>query len=66
MRKSGVLMHVTSLPSNGRVGTLGQAAYDFVDFVRDSGMNIWQMLPWGRPATPNRPIRARPPSPGIR
>ena len=47
MRKSGVLMHVTSLPSNGGVGTLGQAAYDFVDFVRDSGMNIWQMLPVG-------------------
>ena len=47
MRKSGVLMHITSLPSRGGVGTLGQAAYDFVDFVRDSGMNIWQMLPVG-------------------
>lgn len=47
MRKSGVLMHITSLPSRGGVGTLGQAAYDFVDFVRDAGMNIWQMLPVG-------------------
>ena len=47
MRKSGVLMHITSLPSRGGVGTLGQAACDFVDFVRDSGMNIWQMLPVG-------------------
>lgn len=47
MRKSGVLMHITSLPSRGGVGTLGQAAYDFVDFVRNSGMNIWQMLPVG-------------------
>ena len=47
MRKSGVLMHITSLPSRGGIGTLGQAAYDFVDFVKASGMNIWQMLPIG-------------------
>ena len=47
MKKSGVLMHITSLPSCGGVGTLGKAAYDFVDFVHASGMNIWQMLPVG-------------------
>ena len=47
MRKSGVLMHITSLPSRGGVGTLGQAAYEFIDFVKASGMNIWQMLPVG-------------------
>ena len=33
MRKSGVLLHITSLPSPGGIGTLGKAAYDFVDFV---------------------------------
>ena len=47
MRKSGVLLHITSLPSRGGIGTLGQAAYDFVDFIVASGMNIWQMLPIG-------------------
>ena len=47
MRNSGVLLHITSLPSRGGIGTLGQAAYDFVDFVKASGMNIWQMLPIG-------------------
>ncbi|MBE5808642.1 MAG: 4-alpha-glucanotransferase, partial [Clostridiales bacterium] len=47
MRKSGVLMHITSLPSPGGIGTLGQAAYDFVDFVVSAGMNIWQVLPVG-------------------
>ncbi len=47
MRQSGVLLHITSLPSNGGIGTLGRAAYDFVDFVKDSGMTIWQMLPLG-------------------
>ena len=47
MRQSGVLMHITSLPSRGGIGTLGQAAYDFIDFVKNSGMSIWQMLPIG-------------------
>ena len=47
MRQSGVLLHITSLPSRGGIGTLGQAAYDFVDFVKASGMTIWQMLPIG-------------------
>ena len=47
MRTSGVLLHITSLPSRGGIGTLGQAAYDFIDFVKASGMTIWQMLPIG-------------------
>lgn len=47
MRQSGVLLHVTSLPSDGGIGTLGKAAYEFVDFVKDCGMSIWQMLPLG-------------------
>ena len=47
MRQSGVLLHITSLPSRGGIGTLGQAAYEFIDFVRASGMTIWQMLPIG-------------------
>ncbi len=47
MRQSGVLLHITSLPSPGGIGTLGRAAYEFVDFVKDAGMTIWQMLPIG-------------------
>ena len=47
MRQSGVLLHITSLPSRGGIGTLGQAAYDFVGFVKDAGMTIWQVLPIG-------------------
>ena len=47
MRKSGVLLHITSLPSKGGIGTLGRAAYEFVDFVKSSGMNLWQVLPAG-------------------
>ena len=47
MRSSGVLMHITSLPSPGGIGTLGQEAYEFADFLQASGFRIWQMLPVG-------------------
>jgi len=45
MRKSGVLMHITSLPSEYGVGTMGKAAYDFLDFLHDAGQSYWQILP---------------------
>ncbi len=47
MRTSGILMHITSLPSPGGIGSLGQEAYDFADFLQASGMRIWQVLPVG-------------------
>ena len=47
MRQSGILMHVTSLPSPGGLGDLGREAYSFADFLADSGMRIWQVLPIG-------------------
>lgn len=46
-RRAGTLMHITSLPSEGGVGTLGEAAYRFVDFLHESGQSLWQMLPVG-------------------
>ncbi len=47
MRQSGVLMHITSLPARGGIGTLGAAAREFIDFAANAGLNIWQMLPVG-------------------
>ena len=47
MRSSGILMHISSLPSPGGIGTLGQEAYEFVDFLQAAGMSIWQVLPVG-------------------
>lgn len=44
-RASGVLMHITSLPSPYGVGTFGQAAYDFVDFLVETKQTYWQILP---------------------
>ena len=45
MRKSGILMHITSLPGPYGVGTMGKSAYAFLDFLHKSGQQSWQMLP---------------------
>ena len=47
MRSSGILMPVSSLPSPYGIGTLGQAAKDFVDFAAEAGQKWWQVLPIG-------------------
>ncbi len=47
IRSSGILMHISSLPSPYGIGTFGKAAYDFVDFLTDSGQSYWQILPIG-------------------
>jgi len=44
-RISGVLLHVTSLPSFGGVGDFGPAAYGFVDFLAAGKQRLWQVLP---------------------
>lgn len=45
MRKSGILMHISSLPGPYGIGTMGRAAYSFVDFLKDAGQSVWQILP---------------------
>ncbi len=45
MRSSGVLLHISSLPSPGGIGTMGSAAYKFVDFLKKAGQRYWQILP---------------------
>ena len=44
-RISGVLLHVTSLPSDGGIGDFGPAAYEFVDFLAAAKQRLWQVLP---------------------
>jgi len=44
-RSSGVLLHISSLPSYGGIGDLGPAAYEFLDFLAASQQHIWQVLP---------------------
>src|SRR6476469_8322195 len=45
VRLSGVLLHVTSLPSYGGIGDFGPAAYEFVDFLAAAKQRLWQVLP---------------------
>lgn len=47
MRASGILMHISSLPSPWGIGTFGKAAYEFVDFLHRTGQQYWQILPVG-------------------
>ena len=47
MRNAGILMPITALPSPYGIGTLGKSAFDFVDFLAESGQHYWQVLPFG-------------------
>jgi 4-alpha-glucanotransferase len=47
MRKSGILLHPTSLPGELGIGDLGSRAYLFADFLAESGQQLWQILPLG-------------------
>ncbi len=46
-RRTGILLHITSLPGTGVQGDLGREAYHFVKFLHDSGVSVWQVLPLG-------------------
>lgn len=44
-RCSGVLLHISSLPSYGGIGDLGPAAHEFVEFLAAAKQYVWQVLP---------------------
>jgi 4-alpha-glucanotransferase len=46
-RSSGILLHPTSLPGRFGVGDLGSEAFRFVEFLKDAGQRLWQVLPLG-------------------
>ena len=47
MRKQGILMPISSLPSEYGIGTFGKESYAFVDFLKKAGQRLWQILPLG-------------------
>src|SRR6201996_6617589 len=57
-RSSGLLLHVTSLPSYGGIGDLGPAAYAFADFLAAARQRLWQVLPLGPTGYGNSPYAA--------
>lgn len=56
-RRSGILLHPTSLPGRHGIGDLGKAAHRFVDFLAESGQRLWQILPLGPPGYGNSPYQ---------
>ncbi len=44
-RQSGILLSITSLPSEYGIGSLGKEAFQFVDFLKSTNQNYWQILP---------------------
>jgi 4-alpha-glucanotransferase len=57
-RSCGILLHPTSLPGSGGIGTLGVDARRFIDLLHDMGMSYWQVLPLTPPACGNSPYSA--------
>lgn len=45
MRSAGILLHISSLPNQYGIGTLGNEAYVFIDFLKKSNQKYWQVLP---------------------
>jgi 4-alpha-glucanotransferase len=54
-RKSGILLHPTSLPGTGGIGSFGEEARRFIDFLHAAGQSLWQILPLGPPGAGNSP-----------
>ncbi len=51
-RASGILAHISSLPSPHGIGDIGPSAHAFLDFLHDAGQTLWQILPTG----PTNPV----------
>lgn len=54
-RRSGILLHVTSLPGPYGIGDLGEEAYRFIDFLTAAGQKLWQVLPLNPTGCGNSP-----------
>lgn len=57
-RRSGVLLHPTSLPGPYGCGDLGAEAYHFVDWLKTAGQTLWQVLPLNPVGPGNSPYQS--------
>lgn len=57
-RKTGILLHPTSLPGDYGIGTFGKEAYDWIDRLDESGQTLWQILPLGPTGYGNSPYQS--------
>lgn len=56
-RRAGVLLHLTSLPGPGGIGSLGEPAVRFLDWMQEHGLGVWQFLPTGPTGFGNSPYQ---------
>jgi 4-alpha-glucanotransferase len=56
-RSSGVLLHISSLPGDDGIGSMGKNAFRFVDFLVQTRQKIWQILPLGPTGFGNSPYQ---------
>ena len=57
-RSAGVIMHIASLPGKFGIGTFGQEAYNYADFLYKSGLKYWQILPPGQTGYGDSPYQS--------
>ena len=57
-RSSGVLLHPTSFPNKFGIGSLGKAAYDWLDWLESAGQKLWQILPLGHTGYGDSPYQS--------
>ncbi len=55
---TGILLHLTSLPGRWGIGTAGSEAMHFAEWLADSGVTVWQVLPVSPPVFANSPYQA--------
>lgn len=58
MRKAGILMAVSSLPSSYGIGDFGDECIQFIDYIKACGFKIWQILPLNPVGYGNSPYQA--------
>lgn len=57
-RSSGIIMHIASLPGKYGIGTFGEEAYEFADFLKKSGQSYWQILPLSQTSYGDSPYQS--------
>jgi 4-alpha-glucanotransferase len=58
-RRTGILLHITSLPGRGVTGDLGPEGRHFIDFLAAAGFSVWQTLPLGPTHENGSPYQTR-------
>ncbi len=56
-KQAGILLHISSLPSNGKIGDLGENAYSMVEILAHMQVRVWQTLPINMPHADRSPYQ---------